>query len=700
VTSRKSSKLSRRKFLAGSAATAAGAAVATSGISLLSERAEAFFNMGAFWKKPVGNGQTSNGYSIGQSLRFNGTNSYLSRNPATQGSLQKFTFSFWLKPSSLTTGQQIINAGTDNTHWSEIRFNRDNTSCQFTYYEEVNTAVQAYVDFAPCLRDPSAWYHVVFSIDTTQATNTNRVKLYLNGSQVTTYGSNQTWMAQNYSSYYNGVYAHNIGRRISPSLDMYLGGYLAEFYSIDGQALDASYFGQLDTSSGQWIPKRYSGTFGTNGFYLPFNDATSTTTLGYDRQVSLTDSSKNNWTLAGLQTYDQTLDSPTNNFATLNPLSLKSGSLSNGSTAWSYSAAAGVDGAFSTIPIEPGANAYFEATCGSSSNGSVIGIQNSSGTQYANYIWWGNYVSTQSGNLSTAAYTLTSNSVMGIAVDTAGSTAKFYFNNTLIATVAIANDQFFAYCRSGSSMSANQLTFNFGQGGQTGLAYDGASGGRFKYTPPAGFKALCTANLSVPAIKNGSQHFNALTYTGNGYPAAGTQSVTGLSFAPDLVWMKDRDRGTQEHHLEDSVRGAQNKLSSSQTAAESTSSTYLTAFNSNGFSVGTDGTVNYQSDRFVAWCWKAGGAAVSNTTGTITSQVSANSTAGFNIVTFSGGGSGGTVGHGLGTTPAMCIFKARNNIGTTGWNTWHQNLTGSNYYLDSRMRHRIFPAHGPAQHLV
>jgi hypothetical protein len=185
-------------------------------------------------------------------------------------------------------------------------------------------------------------------------------------------------------------------------------------------------------------------------------------------------------------------------------------------------------------------------------------------------------------------------------------------------------------------------------------------------TAPSGFKALSTANLPAPAVTDPSLYFNTLLYIGNG----STQSITGAGFQPDFVWMKDRDRGTQEHHVEDAVRGATKKLSTNQTADEATSANYLTSFDADGFSVGSDGTVNYSGDNFVAWCLKAGGSGSSNTDGSIPSTVSVADHGGFGILTYTGNGvSGATLGTGMtipSGTNALAIFKKR-----SAPNDWH-----------------------------
>jgi len=167
--------------------------------------------------------------------------------------------------------------------------------------------------------------------------------------------------------------------------------------------------------------------------------------------------------------------------------------------------------------------------------------------------------------------------------------------------------------------------------------------------------------------------FNTVIYTGNG----STQSITGVGFQPDFVWIKNRNT-TDWHFLVDVVRGANKSLFSNSTAAETTNQNggYVDSLNSDGFTViGSGGNnTNGSGNDFVAWCWKAGGAAVTNTDGSISSEVSANVDAGFSVVTFSGGNSSGTtVGHGLGSPLDLLIVKNRNNS-TNNWITWHKSV--------------------------
>ena len=161
------------------------------------------------------------------------------------------------------------------------------------------------------------------------------------------------------------------------------------------------------------------------------------------------------------------------------------------------------------------------------------------------------------------------------------------------------------------------------------------------------------------AIPDGRVAMAATLYTGNGSSQSINNAVNGVSFQPDLVWVKARSVAYR-NYLEDSVRGALQFLDSASTAAETTSAGSVTSFNSNGFSVGSNGELNADIVTYVGWQWKANGAAVTNTAGSITSQVSANTTAGFSVVTYTGTGANATVGHGLGVAPKWIIVRNRN----------------------------------------
>ena len=217
--------------------------------------------------------------------------------------------------------------------------------------------------------------------------------------------------------------------------------------------------------------------------------------------------------------------------------------------------------------------------------------------------------------------------------------------------------------------------------------------GVFKYAPPTGFLALCSANLPIsddidPAQTDddyaGGKQFNTVIYTGNG----STQNITGLGFQPDFVWLKRRD-GAKSHALFDSSRGVTKYISTDSNGAETTDTSTLTAFGSDGFSLASpaaNNLVNGNGFTYVGWAWRANaGTTASNSEGNITATVQANTKAGFSIITYTG--SGGTVssanptfGHGLESAPDFLIFKCRSD-GSSNWIVWHQGLGGANKYM-------------------
>ena len=262
--------------------------------------------------------------------------------------------------------------------------------------------------------------------------------------------------------------------------------------------------------------------------------------------------------------------------------------------------------------------------------------------------------------------------VMAIAFDADTRNVTFYKNNvsqgvyTRIASENTGGDWLMVVSE-GQGAATATFVANFGQR-------------PFAYTPPTGYLKLNTFNLPDSSIVDGSENFNTVLYTGDGVAiASGGQPITGVGFSPDFVWVKSRGQATN-HFQFDTIRGATNFLRSSTTNEEGTNAETLNSFDTDGFTVGNSTSFNTSPYEYVAWNWKAGGTAVTNTAGSITSQVSANPTAGFSVVTYSGTGvTGETVGHGLNVPPSMIIWKNRASAGTN-WITYHKEL-GVNQYI-------------------
>jgi hypothetical protein len=629
------------------------------------------------------------GYNLTNSLRFRSSASaYLNRTFSTPTDNKKFTWSGWVKRGTLGAFQ-VLQCGDDGTsdNFLSLRFSDTDTLQCFqigggSYNLQVSTSA--------VFRDPSAWYHIVFIYDSANATSTNRIQFYVNGVlQAVSYAVGP--FAINTASQLNVASRPNaIGRLLYASVQ-YFDGYLDEVNFIDGQALTPSSFGETSTSTGVWIPKKYTGTYGTNGFYLPFTDNSALTTssnvgLGKDFSGNSNYWTTNNISITSGSTYDSMTDVPTltsataSNYCVLNPIFNVNGTnvtYSNGNLTFSHPANSGnaqLMAIRGTIALAAG-KYYWEYTVGATVNDQV-GIGNNvalggsaDGTAGARYLNSGAFQSNYTNPSSAASYT--TNDIIGVAYDQPNGTLAFYKNNSLQGTITnISTTEVFFPSRSPSSSGTGGAgSFNFGQQ-------------PFAYTPPTGFNRLNTFNLPTPTIgatasTTANKYMDATTYTGNG----GTQSITSLGFQPDLVWVKRRN-AVASHNLVDAVRGASKILYSDATTAEITDTNDINAFNSNGWTMGLNTDVNASGGTYVGWTWRGANGTVTNTAGSITSTVSANTSAGFSIVTYTGTGSTGTIGHGLGVAPSMMIVKRRN--GAANWFAYHSALGATQYiYLDA-----------------
>lgn len=648
------------------------------------------------------NGQAG-GYRIANSLRFRSSASaYLSRTPSTASNRTTWTWSGWVKRGQLGDLEANIFGSRVSLQYTQISFRNNGSPYpnQFYIQSRVGASEEVTLITSQVFRDPSSWYHIVVAFDTTQATSTNRVKLYVNGSQVTSFAV-ATYPAQNYAGMVNYNQIHAIAEDATGG--SYFDGYLADINFIDGQALTPSSFGEFNPTTGVWQPKQYSGTYGTNGFKLNFSNGTSTTTLGYDSSGNGNNWTTNNISLTAGATYDWMIDSPTpyqgssygvGNYSVINPVStlngptIQSGNLEFvGVNTSSYRIATGTIGSSSgkwyweaTINTAPGTGE--NASVGITSKSYAGAITNSYlGNQATE---WGLLLDSGPSNYFKSHSTLTSYStavsngdVVQIAYDIDAGKIWFGRNGTWFASGDPASGANAAYTDlvAGTTyypavdmLVASPKTFfvNFGQRS-------------FSYTPPTGYKSLCTYNLPTPTIQNGAGYMAATTFTATGTTQSISNAVNSVSFQPNLVWTKARNQASS-NYLNDSVRGASKWLSSNQTIAETTDATFITSFNSDGFSLGTG---NYPNGiTVVGWQWKAGGTAVTNTAGSITSSVSANTTSGFSVVTWTGNGSGtATVGHGLGVAPAMVITKSRSAV--NNWWVAHSGIPTSWIQLDT-----------------
>jgi hypothetical protein len=611
------------------------------------------------------------GYKISRSLRFNSADSaYLNRTPASAGSRRIATWSGWIKLGNHTsTGEYYLlctNGSSDSTFFyiqirnNQLRFGQFNSGTFALYSTQL-------------FRDPSAWYHIVVAVDTTQATASNRAKAYVNGTEITSW-STANYPAQNNDLGINDTRAHAIGAGYaSGSPYAYWDGSVTETYLIDGQALTPSSFGETDTITGVWKPKKYAGTYGTNGFYLNFSDnsGTTSTTLGKDSSGNSNNWTPNNFSVTAGSGNDSLIDTPTpyadggngrGNYCTLNPL------ISN---ALGYLIPA-INGNLE-VSVTAGSNAFFgqagtqaitsgkfywevTPTAISTSAGTwmEVGIIQSAlaypsstaiGAFNGGFAYTNDGLKGRSATYSAYGATWTTNDVIGVALDATGGSITFYKNGvsqgaayTDLANYNLAAGYYPAiaiYRNTGITQSA---VFNFGQRS-------------FAYTPPSGFVALNTQNLPEPSIKKPSAYMDTVLYTGTGV----ARSITGLGFSPDFVWTKVRS-SANDHKLYDAVRGATKVLESSNTGAEGTDTQGLTAFNSDGFSLGTASSSNANGSTYVAWCWDE------------------SATPGFDIVTYTNTASSASFNHSLGVTPDFIILKGRGPT-AANWSVFHKSLS-------------------------
>jgi hypothetical protein len=640
------------------------------------------------------------GYNLTNSLRFRSSASaYLNRTFASAGNQKTYTLSLWVKRGILggSTSQFFFGSGVSTTAGGFYFTATDNI--------EINPRVNntnTYITTTQVFRDPSAWYHIVVAIDTTQATDSNRLKLYVNGVQVTALSA-AVYPALNGDSTLNNNIAHWIGRYAEVGFPSPFDGYLAEYNFIDGQALTPFSFGTT-SDLGVWQPIRYGGSYGTNGFYLKFTDTTNTTTLGYDSSPNSNNWTTNNISLTAGSTYDSMTDVPTltsataANYAVLNPLQTTNSATAPTNANLTSPANTGAwrrIGGSMQLPTT--GKCYFEYTCDSFSTFATFSIgvfsgnidtgNNAIGTSATEWGYDGQngYATNNSSNISSGFTTATTGDVLQLAYDASTGSLWFGKNNTWQGASS-PNPS------TGTSPTYTGV-YNITPVMVQNWATQSANFGQrpFAYTPPTGFVALNTFNLPTPTIgataaELANKYFDVTLWTGDGSTSTRTFTNSG-SMQPDWVWTKSRS-GVWAHNIFDSVRGFANDkgLNSNLTDAEGTNRNgYVSAANSNGFSManGTSGNQYYNENNttYVGWQWRASNAtAVTNTNGSITSTVSANTSAGFSIVTYTGTGSTGTVGHGLGVTPSMIIVKKRN--AAERWCVFHTSTSNAYIYLN------------------
>jgi len=592
----------------------------------------------------------SGGFVIPRSLRFRASSSaYLTRTVSSTSDRQKATWSGWVKKGQLTITAGLFASDDGAANRDFIRINGNDK-----LNVSLNENTVANLITTQVFRDPSAWYHFVIAIDTTQATAANRIKLYVNGTQITAFDT-ATYPSQNanFVAWNVSGKVQDVGDCQPPGTGQFFDGYMAEVNWIDGQQLTPTSFGATSTTTGVWSPIKYTGTYGTNGYHLTFNSYATQAALGTDTSGNSNTFTVNGCSVTAGVTYDSMIDVPTvtdtgSNYCVWNPLDKGSITVSGGNLNANYTSY--LDHLVGTVAIPSTGSFCWEVTIGTGSNAWAVAIVNSTMLQNSNpYAQAGqrSYASngrfwTGSGTNNVYGATFTTGDVIGMVFN-AGSVECFKNGTSQgVAITGLTGTWWPAF--SYNDVSSWDISVNFGQ---RAFAYPNAYGSA---------KSLNTYNLATPSILKGNLYMDATTYTGTG----ASLSVTNAGgFQPGWVWAKSRSAAT-DHALYDSVRGTTKQLESNTSTVETTESTGLTAFDSTGFTVGALAQMNTSAATYVGWQWKAG-STVTNTNGTMSTQVSASAASGFSVCRFttpSGTVNPNTFGHGLGVAPSFVITRS------------------------------------------
>jgi hypothetical protein len=476
-------------------------------------------------------------YNIERSLRFNRPDSAtLSKTPGSAGNQKTWTWSAWIKRTGLSLNQSFFAAYSSGSVNGYIRF----TASDFIdIYSRDGAGTQMAFTTAAMFRDISGWMHLVFSVDTTQATASNRAKLYINNTQVTAFSS-ETYPDQNANLAFNGTFLHSIGDLAQST--QYFNGYLADVHFVNNQQLDPSSFTTTDVN-GELVPKAYVGSYGTNGYRLSFSDNSTTAALGTDSSGNGNTWTVNNFSVTAGSDNDSLVDTPNSygtdtgvggevrgNYCTLNPLDRNKfadiETLSQGNLEVAFGTS-GDFGTRSTFYVTSG-KWYWEATLKTAGSGLITcGISQQSSQYYTGYSA-GSYAYVKGGNKIEDATQVTYgasyavNDIIGIAFNLDAGTITFYKNGTSQGQAFSSVSGVFTPSVGCSSSSGTAWILNFGQR-------------PFAYSSPAGFQALCGTNLPAGSITTSGSFSGNANSDGpfiwlNGVPTAMTINSNAVTF--------------------------------------------------------------------------------------------------------------------------------------------------------------------------
>ena len=575
-----------------------------------------------------------------------------------------FTIEMWVKVTTPVNGGNIICSDTVDQGY----LGASNSTTPWTTYFAAGGADPEGPSID--LWGDGAWHHVAVVRKT--ANSGEEISLYIDGTEGTKV---EDTASHDYTGY---IFGHN---------------YATSGYEFNGY-MDEIRVSSVARYDGDFTPSTTEFTADANTKLLIHSNWDGG--LGADSSGNY-----NTFTATNLVATDQMEDSPSNNFATLNPLVKTAGTVvfSEGNLEADFDGSQSA--AVSTINVSSG-KWYVEYRVGDGSNDYVGIIPDNAEKVFTNaadpqtgdsLLYAADGRERIDGTFSSYGTSMSAGDIVGIALNMTDSEITFYLNNVSQGAISFSGSVSTASSVLPCTMMAVGMPiFNFGQdssfaGNETAQGnQDSNSIGDFYYEPPSGYLALCTSNLSAPEIADPTEHFNTTIWTGDTSTYPTSRSLTGVGFKPDFVWAKVRST-TGNSSLYDAVRGAEEYLASSESDAElnQPGSGYLTSFDSDGSSWadGTSNGNNYNQNAatYVAWNWKGDGVAggTLNEDGTIDSQVNVNTTAGFSIATYTGQVAAGTVGHGLAQAPELVIGRPRDDA--DAWRVGSDFLTSWVYYL-------------------
>ena len=646
--------------------------------------------MGANLILPAGSAAADDSDPVTRSLRFaQGDSPRLVRSASSIGTStdpHKITISMWFKIGDFandTTGRKVLlnatNTSGNDYFWIEI--NGDNKLNVLVNNGSGSNQGQYITNRV--FRDPTAWMHLCVAVDSELAAEADRCKIFINGVRETSFSTTNHWPEDWDNEFNEGTYDQYIsGWNNNGSPALFFDGLIADVYNIDGAAIEPVGNFIEDTGYNSYKPKAFNmSSYSGNSFHLKFEETGvgtgSSTTVGADSSGQ-----DNHFDSTNIVASDVMLDTPNKNYAVLNPLIRNNGTLSEGNLKFEPTSSNPAT-AVSTLGMSGGDGKFL---CEWYYDGDInwpVGISDGGEEDYASYrgigFWASGAIYEAASATQTGLTAASSGDIVGVAVDLSGSnrSVQFYINGSTVGSAeTIPSSWDHVFFTAGNYVSGHTFFGNFGQD-PTFQGNHSTSESEFAY-PITGYGALTASAYDDPTVK-AHENFNTITYSG------GDDTDTGVGFQPDITWIKQRDVVVRRHHIQDSLRTAGRSLFPNDTTSEEVTSSYVTSFDSDGFSLGTSSEVNGSGKKYVAWNWLS---ATSANSGNETH----NSSSGWSIIKWTGDSSSygsdsvQSVNHSLGVAPEMIIAKNRTKdsienyfYGNYDWVVYHKDLSSDNY---------------------